>query len=497
MVSYFGTNGVRGTLDNITPDFIAKLCASFATWANKNRKEGYLQVLVAKDTRTTGELVEGAVVSGLLWAGAQPVLLGVMPSPAVEFLSKKRGTPSIIITSSHNPPEWVALKFNDENGVALSKERGEEVEKILIDEKWYRTRWDRIPPVLKDCGALGEYMDVLRRGCLETVNSARMAGDGKQGHEKQNQLNGLKVVIDCGNGTTGRVAPALFKELGAKVITLNAQEDGFFPGRNSEPTEQNVQELIKTVKAVGADLGIAYDGDGDRLALVDEKGNYVLGDKVFAIAVDIIYNELKEEREVCGEQSNNQIKDVVTTVATSNIIKEVAARHGAHVKYVKVGAPYIAEEMEGYIKTEKGILKAETGACRYATGGEEVGGIIWPRVHPGKDAILSSLKIAGMLVKSKKKLSEVVDALPKFVNVKTKIEMGEERFLKIKKLQEKLKNMKNATVIDGVRLDFDDGWCIARASGTENYIRIFGEAKSEGKARELVELLKKELENIA
>ncbi len=471
MAKYFGTNGVRGTLDNITPDFIAKICASFATWSEArlrdrpSQSEGgwsnSKQVLVARDTRTTGELVEGAVVSGLLWAGAQPVLLGVMPSPAVEFLGKKRGVPSIIITSSHNPPEWVALKFNDENGVALTKERGEEIEKILGSESWKRTTWDKIPPVQKDANALNEYIDVLRKGCLD-------AGGGINGGH--GMLKGLKVVIDCGNGTAGRVAPVLFKELGAKVTTLNGQEDGFFPGRNSEPTEQNVQELIKTVKVMGADLGIAYDGDGDRLALVDEKGNYVLGDKVFAIAVEIIYDE--------GDKG-----DVVTTVATSNIIKEVAAKHGRKIKYVVVGAPYIAEEME-----RKG--------ANYATGGEEVGGIIWPKIHPGKDAILSSLRIAGMLVQKKRKLSEVVDALPKFVNVKTKIEAGEERFGRIKKLQERMQSQKNAIIIDGVRLDFEDGWCIARASGTENYIRIFSEAKSEKKAKELVEILRKELDSV-
>jgi len=441
----FGTNGVRGTLENITPDFIAQLCASFATWAHRDG----LQVLVARDTRTTGELVEGAVVSGLLWAGAQPVLLGVMPSPAVEYLSKKRGIPSIIITSSHNPPEWVALKFNDERGVALTKERGAEADKNLKEGSWKRTTWDRIQRVVRDENAIEEYKEVVRKGCGCTSE----------------MLKGMKVVVDCGNGTAGHIAPQLFKECGAHVITLNAQEDGFFPGRNSEPTEQNVQDLIKSVKSIGADLGIAYDGDGDRLALVDEKGNYVLGDKVFAIAVGIIYEE--------GGKG-----DVVTTVATSNLIKEVAQRYGHKVKYVKVGAPYIAEEME------RGV---------YATGGEEVGGIIWPRIHPGKDAIVSSLKIAGMLAKKGRKLSEVVDELPRFVNVKVKFQMGGERFEKIKRLQERMSGRPNAIVIDGVRLDFDDGWCIARASGTEDCIRIFGEAKSVERARELVELMKNEL----
>ncbi|MCX8200341.1 MAG: phosphoglucosamine mutase [Candidatus Micrarchaeota archaeon] len=489
MARYFGTNGIRGTLSSVTPDFIAKMCASFATWAKrtrnyKNSGGDPLRVLVARDTRTTGEMVEGAVVSGLLWAGAQPVLLGIMPSPGVEFLGKKRRLPSIIITSSHNPPEWVALKFNDDRGVALTKERGEEIEQIYEEGLWDKTSWDKIPPVERDYNAINEYISVLRSGCIAQHSFEECEGIHNQ--DKSKPLEGLRVVIDCGNGTAGRVAPGLFKELGAKVITLNAQEDGFFPGRNSEPTEQNVQDLIKAVKAVGADVGIAYDGDGDRLALVDEKGNYVLGDKVFAIAVDIRYGELERKRAaMVGNDTKNLPGhgDIVTTVATSNIIREIAARHGANVKYVVVGAPYIAEEME------------REGA-NYAMGGEEVGGIIWPDVHPGKDAILSSLKIALMLVQQKKKLSEVVDSLPKLFNVKEKIEAGPERFEKINRLQEKMRGLGNAIVIDGVRLDFDDGWCIARASGTENFIRVFGEAKSEKRAKELVDLMKKELDNI-
>ncbi|MGC9057679.1 MAG: phosphoglucosamine mutase [Candidatus Micrarchaeia archaeon] len=435
----FGTNGVRGTLEDITPDFVARLCASFGTWTGSNK------VLVARDTRTTGELVECAAVSGLLWSGVQPVLLGILPTPVVEYLSKKHSIPSIVITSSHNPPEWVALKFNDENGVALSKERGKEVEGILEMGAWKRVGWKEIPKVLEERYMANEYVEEVKGlcGC---------------------RLEGMKIIVDCGNGTVGRIVPQMLKDLGAHVVTLNAQEDGFFPGRNSEPTEQNVQDLVNAMKIMGADAGLAYDGDGDRLAIVDEKGGYILGDKVFALGAEIALEESQG--------------DVVTTVATSNIIKEVAERHGRKVKYVKVGAPYIAEEM----------LRG-----RYATGGEEVGGVIWPKTHYGKDGIITALKILCWIKTNNLRLSEAVGRLPKYYNVKIKLSMGNERFDVINRLRDKWKNEKNAIVIDGVRIDFDDGWCIARASGTEDYIRIFGEAKSEGRARELVEFMNKEV----
>ncbi|MEM0438287.1 MAG: phosphoglucosamine mutase [Candidatus Micrarchaeia archaeon] len=438
----FGTNGIRGTLENITPDFIAQISASFATWAYAGGRSG--QVLVGRDTRTTGELVESAVASGLLWAGAQPVVLGVVPSPAVEYIGSKRGLPSIMITASHNPPEWVALKFNDANGLCLSKERGAEVERICAEGVWARARWDQMRPIIRDYEAINEYRAAIMQGC--------------------GPLNGIKVVLDCGNGTAGRVAIPAFKELGADVVPLNEVEDGRFPGRHSEPTEANVQGLIAKVKECGADMGIAYDGDADRVALVDENGKYVIGDKVFALAADIILSE--------------DSGDVVTTVATSSLIMDVARKHGRNVKLVKVGAPYIAEEM------------AKGG---YATGGEEVGGVIWPKVHPGKDGIMTSLRVACWLKRNGKVLSEVVGALPKYYNVKKKIAMGRERLEVIAKLQQKYSGAPNATVVDGVRLDFEDGWCIARASGTEDYVRVMGEAKSEARAHELVGMLEQEV----
>lgn len=441
-VPRFGTNGIRGTLENITPDFIAQVSASFATWAYASGQMG--QVLVGRDTRTTGELVESAVTSGLLWAGAQPVILGVVPSPAVEYIGSRRGLPSIMITASHNPPQWVALKFNDAKGLCISKERGAAIERTCTERAWARAQWDQMRPIIRDYDAINEYKAAIMRGC--------------------DKLNGMKVVLDCGNGTAGRVAIPAFRELGAEVVPLNEVEDGRFPGRPSEPTEANVKGLIAKVMECGANIGIAYDGDADRVTLVDEKGTYIIGDKVFALAADIILS---------GDKG-----DIVTTVATSSLVMDIARKHGRKVKLVKVGAPYIAEEM------------ANGG---YATGGEEVGGVIWPKVHPGKDGIMTSLRIACWLKRNGKLLSEAIGALPTYCNVKKKIAMGQERFKVIAKLQQKYSGIPNATVVDGVRLDFEDGWCIARASGTEDYVRIMGEAKSEARAHELVKMLEEDI----
>jgi phosphomannomutase / phosphoglucomutase len=441
MSKYFGTNGIRGKLPQMSPDFAMKLGLSFGTWV-KNR--GHKEVYIGRDTRVTGEMIESAFISGLLWAGCKPIILGIIPSPGVEFISALEKKPHVIITCSHNPPEWIGLKFGDEEGIPLSKERGEEIEHIYENEKWEKVNWNEISSILYNEHRINEYYDLLK----------------KSGSD----LSGLKLVIDCGNGAACRISPRLFEELGAEVIPLNSEEDGLFPGRNSEPIEPNLTELISKVKEHNADIGIAYDGDCDRLALVDEKGNFVDGNKVFAIGVKIAMQE-KEG-------------DVVTTIATSNLIKEIVEKEGRKLKYVVVGTPYICEEMH------KG---------GYSTGGEEVGGIIWPLIHPGKDGILSSIKIISYLKKNNLKLSEMVSELPKYYVVKSKMDMGEERFELVEKMKEKFKDEPNANIIDGLRMDFEKGWCILRPSGTENYLRIFAESKEENEAKRLIEWMKEKI----
>lgn len=443
---HFGTNGIRKTFDSISPSFIAEMTAAFATWVNKPK------VLVTRDTRTTGELVEGAVVSGLLWAGVQPILGGILPTPASEYLAMKRNIPYIVITSSHNPPNWVALKFGDREGLPLSKETGLEIEEIYNSKSWKTTSWDNIPPVLHDDNLVYEYMNMVK-------------SQGKP-------LNGVKLVIDCGNGTASSIAPYIFRELGAHVITLNCQMDGHFPGRPSEPTPDTLKDLAKTVVSVGAYAGIAYDGDADRLALVDEKGRVLRGDQSFSIGIDIALSQ--------GEG------DVATTVASGNVIRDMALKHGRKVKYLKVGSPYIMAEME------KG---------GYAVGGEESGGIAWmikegDRKFPVKDGILSSVKILSHLVSSNLKLSEIVDALPSYVFLKDKVPMGSERFEKIKSLQERFKDDPNAVVLDGVRINYESGWILIRPSGTENYMRVMVEGNTPEEANQLMDKAKSLLSQI-
>ncbi|MBI5159752.1 phosphoglucosamine mutase [Candidatus Micrarchaeota archaeon] len=444
MAKYFGTNGARGKTDLFTPEFSSSLAAAFATWAGKGK------ILVGRDTRTTGEMVESAIVSGLLSAGSQPVLLGVVPSPTVEFETTKLGAAgAIVITASHNPPEWIGVKCIDSKGVSLSKERAEEVEKIMEAKKTTRAQWNEIKEISEYGQAASDHAQAIKKW----VNA------GKISKRKP------KLVLDCGNGTACNIAPQLFAELGCEITTINSHPDGHFPGRNSEPTKENVADLMATVKKLGADAGIAWDGDGDRVIFIDERrGEFIIGDKSFALCVELALRKRKGA--------------AVTTVATSNAIKDIATAHGCKLFYSKVGAPYISEKM---IETKAVI------------GGEEVGGVIWPEFHYGKDGFTTAAKIVEAI--SEKPLSKWIASLPEYYNAKTKIALEEkEKTEVIEKLKKQLEKAgEKTTTIDGVRVDRGNAWCIIRPSGTEHYARIFAEAKTQKEADALLKEFEQKL----
>lgn len=441
MAKYFGTNGIRGTIETVGPELALRAAQAIGAYFGKGN------ILVARDHRLTGEVLKNAVVAGLQSVGCEVTDLGIVTSPTAELMLKKlKADGLIIITASHNPPEYNGLKVIDGKGVSISKERGEEIEKLMGNVKL--ASWDAIKPVKKHESSVREHMDAMRK----LLHPERIA--------KRKPF----IVLDLGNGTTATIAPQLFKELGCKILTINSHMDGHFPGRPSEPREENIQELIKMVKETKADCGIAWDGDGDRVVFVDEKGNFVVGDKVYAISVLL---KLKEKK-----------GDVLTTVATSKAVEDVASKFGCKTIYTKVGAPYMSEEM----------AKGKAVMC-----GEEVGGVCWPELSLAKDGIFAAVKIVEALCE--KPLSKWMKEIPAYYNVKARVECGEKGKKAVLDGMRKHARQKGYKTIDmdGVRLTLDDSWVIVRASGTEPYIRIFGEAKSRDKAKALV----KEYEKLA
>jgi phosphomannomutase/phosphoglucomutase len=441
MAKYFGTNGIRGTMETVGTELALQAAQAIGSYFKCGK------ILVARDHRLTGEALRNAVVAGLQSVGCDVIDIGIATSPTAEFMLKKLGGDGlIIITASHNPPEYNGLKVIDGKGVSISKERGGEIEKLFGKAK--PAAHGAIKPAKEYRGSAREHMDAM----MALLHPEKFA--------KRKPF----IILDIGNGTAATIAPQLFKELGCKILSINSHMDGHFPGRPSEPREENIQDLIRMVKETKADAGIAWDGDGDRVVFVDEKGNFVVGDKVYALSVLL---KLKEGK-----------GDVLTTVATSKAVEDVASKFGCKTIYTKVGAPYMSEEMA------KG---------KAAIAGEEVGGVIYPELSLAKDGIFTAAKIVEAICG--KPLSKWMEEIPAYYNVKARVECGEKGKKSILDGINRHAKQKGYKImdIDGIRLTFDDSWVIVRASGTEPYVRIFGEAKSKGKAEALV----KEYEKLA
>jgi len=462
-MALFGTNGVRGKLEVLTPGLAFSLSMAFASWSRGKK------IAVARDMRITSPMLHSACKAGVMASGCDAIDIGLCSSPVAEFtLARLRADGLIIVTASHNPAEWNALKFVDRNGVAVSRERGEEIERMAIggemaDARGSAARLKNAPsgkPVFAEWKSVGQ--------AVEEKNAAAKHAEAvlKFVDAEKIRRRHLRVCLDFGNGTSA-LSHDVFARLGCEVIALNGKVDGTFPGRPSEPSEQNVQGLCKAVKQESANFGVAWDGDSDRVVFVDEKGRWIVGDKGFAISA----------AQACKEKKAQPGKLVVTTVATSRCVEDACAAHGAKTIYTKVGAPYLSEKMH------------ELGK-RAVSGGEEVGGIIWPGFSLAKDGILAAAKIAEMVCETP--LTELVDGLPTYYNAKSKPEVSPEK--KVAGLEAAKKHAQvsggRVTLIDGVRVDFEDSWVIVRASGTENAMRIFAEAKSARKA----EALMKEME---
>ena len=434
----FGTFGVRRTANDVlTPEFASRLAASYGSIIKGT-------VAIGGDTRTSTPMLKQAITAGLLSSGCDVVDLGILPTPAIQYAVRNYYDGGIIVTASHNPPKYNGLKFVDEFGIGTPDDMELEVERLYFDDEPTRVNWNEIGQIFTNESIIDEYIDeTLKRVDVEAIRARK-----------------LKVVVDCGSGAGSFTAPYLLKKLGCEVTSLNCQADGFFPGRNPEPIEPNLQDLIATVKDLGADIGLAHDGDADRTICIDEKGNFVLGDKTFALV----------ERQMLKENDGGII---VTTVATSQAIYDIAEEYGGEVIATAVGDLLVAREL----KEKDGLF-----------GGEENGGLIFPDFIYGRDAAMTVAKILETLVKEDKPLSELIAELPVYYQEKLKIECPDDQKQEV--MANIAKEIKDTTdfnldTTDGVKILKDDGWVIIRPSGTEPIFRCFAESDSQDKANEM------------
>ena len=441
----FRAYDIRGVFDeNLTDEVATKIGIAFATFLRKDK-----EVLVARDVRLSGEKLRRALVSGLV-SGCDVTDIGIVPTPllyfAINCLQKDAG---IMITASHNPPEWNGFKAFKRKGAIY----GRDMEKI----KQIAEKVD-LEMLGKKKGRLSRYKGIIQEYMDFVVNKIEI--------ERK-----LKVVADTANGTCGLVAPFLFKQLGCKILTLNQNPDGTFPAHLPEPKEETLVELKREVVKNEADLGVGYDGDGDRAVFVDEKGNVIPGDLTLLVfAKDVL-------------QKNKGAK-IVYELSCSMAVEEYVKELGGIPIVERVGHTFIMDKM-----IEENAL----------FGGEKSSHFYFSECYGMDDAIFASLRMAEILSKSSEKLSEIVDSLPKYPSIYEKnVECPDElKFAVIEKLRSRFEDYGLKFLdIDGVKLLDKDGWVLLRPSNTEPVIRISVEARTEEKLRELYEFAKKELNNV-
>ena len=395
-------------------------------------------VVIGYDTRTTNKMLDQAITAGLLESGVNVIKIGMVPTPLVGYATEKFDADAgVMLTASHNPSQYNGIKLWNKNGMAYTSLQESEIEEIYANKDYISVTWDKIGKLSENEEIKGQYIEDL-------VNMV-------------NIKPGLKVVVDCASGAGSEISPLVFRKAGCEVTTLNSQPDGFFPGRNPEPNAENLQTLMKTVVAIGADLGIAHDGDADRMITVDETGEISPFDSLLALI----------SKEFDG--------DIVTTVDAGLCMDESVK---GKVFRTPVGDVNVAE-----------VIIEENAAF----GGEPSGTWLHPDFCMCPDGILSGLRMAE-LVSNKGKLSELLAEIPSYPNIREKITCSKEAKIKVmENMQELLENAFDDIVevnsLDGVRLTFaDDSWVLVRPSGTEDYIRITLESRDAERAEEIKEV---------
>ncbi len=433
MTKLFGTNGVRGVINQ---DMSAELALDVGR-AIGTFMQG--KVAIATDSRTSADMLRALVSGGMTSAGSSVVDLGMLPTPALQYYVKNSGVKGgVMITASHNPPEFNGIKCVDHDGTEMPRRKEEVIERIYGDREFATPSWRDVGSITHLDGVGASYANAIRR----SVDRFKIA-EAK-----------LNVVLDCANGAGSVTSPGLLDSLGVRAITLNGNPQGTFPGHPSEPTPDNLKDLVAVVKATGADLGIAHDGDADRTIFVDDQGNYVYGDRSLSVVASHMVQE-------------NHGGIVVTPVSTSSCLEEVVKKHNGQVIYTKVGAPIVARRM------------MEVQAI---FGGEENGGLIFPEHQYCRDAAMTMAKMLEIIAK-KGPLSELLKEVPRYCLDKRKLSCPEDKKEWALEQVEAHFADQRTDATDGVKIFFDGGWSLVRPSGTEPIFRIYSEGKDEHTAK--------------
>ncbi len=429
-------SGVRGVVgDTLTPDLLIRFAESFGTYI------GGGTVVVGRDTRTSGEMVQHAVLAGLASTGCSAELVDICPVPTIQLAVRQLGAAAgIAITASHNPVEWNALKFIRGDGCFLNYYQARELLDIYHQGDFKAVFSSEIKSPKRYTRAIDRHIDAI----LEKLGRLPAGSHGK-----------MRVVVDCVNGAGSVMSEKLLKRLGCTVIAIHNKPDGIFP-RPPEPLPENLTALCDAVRRHDADVGFAQDADADRLAIVSEKGLPIGEDYTLAIAVD----------HILGLTPGN----VVVNLSTTHAVDDIAAAHKCKIIKSKIGEINVAEAM----KAENAVI-----------GGEGNGGVIYPSINFARDSFIGMAITLHYMAAKKKSLSHLVAALPRYVMTKKTIPCPTNRAIEVTAfMRDKFKNSRT-DLTDGVKIIFGRSWGLVRPSNTEPILRVISEAPTEAESQRI------------
>ena len=458
-------SGIRGTIggqagDGLSPQDILKFTAGYAQWVKRNSEEGkHLCVVVGRDARISGEMVQHLITGTLMGMGINVIDIGLATTPTTEMaVTDQKADGGIIITASHNPKQWNALKLLNSKGEFLNSEDGEQVLQFAENPDYFDvieyTEVDKLGKVKKDYDQLKKHIRQITALPYVDVEAIQAAN--------------FKVAIDCVNSVGGIALPELLKDLGVEeVIDLYTEPNGEFP-HNPEPLPENLTEISKTVVEQKADVGFVVDPDVDRLAMVNEDGT-MFGEEYTLVAVaDYVLSHCK------GNTASN--------LSSTRALRDVTEKHGGSHVASAVGEVNVVTAM----KANQAVI-----------GGEGNGGVILPELHYGRDALVGIAIFLTQLAKSGKTCSELRATYPDYFISKNKIELTPQVDVDniLVKMKEKYSN-ENINDVDGVKIDFAESWVHLRKSNTEPIIRIYAEAMSAPEADDLAKKIIDEIKEL-
>ena len=424
----FGSSGVRGVVNR---EFTPELAAMIGMAAGSEAETAAVGI----DSRTSGPMIEAAVSSGLMAAGCDVYHAGLVTTPTLAEAARDMCC-GVMITASHNPPEYGGIKLWNSDGTGYSVVQSNRIEKTIESRKFNLKPWD------------GVGQKHLLPDAIEKHANRILSGVGK---------SKLKVIVDCANGPASTITPTVLQRMGCKAITINSNPDGRFPGRPPEPTDKNLTDLKNSVVFMKADLGIAHDGDADRMVAVDDKGVFLGGDQLLALFA-----------------KRYAKKRIVVTVDASMVIDDYV---NAKIIRTRVGDVFVSEQVK---------------KSRAEFGGEPSGTWIFPDQTYCPDGILAAARLVEMA--GRKKLSELRKKVPVYPIIREAVRFNPKfKAIVLKKLEQEMKGIEcdELITLDGFRLQFTDGWALVRASGTEPKIRYLAEARNEKRAKEILGIVSK------